>query len=106
MIDNKIREILARRMTLHPEDALGTEECWKDEIAIMSRDVEQTIDFLRNRCTGEEFAWLSEVFEEVQAATHSEELRECLYAVAEKYPDITKEYNILSFIDSGEEKES
>lgn len=103
MIDTEIRDVLARRMALHPEDSFAVEKCWEEEISIMSRDVNQTIDFLENRCTGEEFVWLSEVFEEVQEQVQSESFRQCLLAVAEKYPNETKEYNILDFISTCEE---
>ena len=99
MIDTEIREVLARRMALHPEDSSATEKCWEEEISIMSRDVNQTIDFMENRCSGEEFVWLSEVFEEVQEQVQSERFRQCLLSVAEKYPVETSEYNILDFID-------
>lgn len=98
MIDNEIREVLAKRKALHPEDSFAAEKCWDEEISIMCRDIDQTIDFMRNRCTGEEYAWLSEVFEEVQEQTKSEEFRACLCDLTEKYPEETKEYNILEFI--------
>ena len=102
MIDNEIRQILSRRIALHPEDSLAAEECWKEEIMVLSRDIEETIDFFSNRCTGEEFAWLSKVFEDVLEKTHSKELSSCLCAVARKYPEETQEYNILSFITNDE----
>lgn len=102
MIDNEIREILSKRIALHPEDSFATEECWKEEIMVLSRDIEQTIDFFSYQCTGDEFAWLSEVFEDVLEKTHSEELRNCLREIAKKYPEETQEYNILSFITNEE----
>ena len=98
MIDKEIREVLSRRMALHPEDSFAAEKCWEEEANILCRDMEQTIDFLKNRCTGEEFVWLSEVFEEVQEQAQSERLRQCLLEMTKKYPDETKEYNILEFI--------
>ena len=98
MIDKEIREVLARRMALHPEDSFAVEKCWEEEIRILCRDVAETIDFVENRCTGEEFVWLSEVFEEVQEQINSEELKRCLLATAKKYPDETKKYSILDFI--------
>ena len=84
---------------MHPEDAYGIEKCWDEEIDLMCRDIGQTVDFLKNRCTGEEFVWLSEVFEEVQEQTQSTILRGCLLALTRKYPDETKEFNIMEFID-------
>lgn len=103
MIDKEIREILKERQTVHPEDSNAIEKLWEKEIDILSRDMSETLDFFSNRCTAEEFVWLSEVFEEVQEKTQSDELRECLYSVAKKYPNETKEYNILDFISDKEE---
>ena len=104
MIDAEIRNILSTRKQLHPEDSFATEACWKKEIEIMSADIDQTIDFLLNRCTGEEFVWLSEVFEEVQEHTQSHAFNRCLLTVAKKFPEEVKEYNILSFIKSPSDK--
>lgn len=104
MIDDKIRNVLTKRKQLHPEDLFATEECWKEEIEILSADIDQTIDFLLNRCTGEEFVWLSEVFEEVQERTVAEKLKQCIYKVAEKYPEETREYSILDFVINVEEE--
>lgn len=105
MIDKEIREVLLRRMAFHPEDSFATEKCWEEEINVLCRDIDQTIDFINNRCTGEEFVWLSEVFEEVQEQTHSEKFRQCLLDVTQKYPNETKEYSILEFISPPEENE-
>lgn len=103
MIDKEIRDILEKRKALHPEDSFAAEKCWDEEIQLMCRNIDQTIDFLENRCTGEEFAWLSEVFEDVQAQTQSARFNKCLRALAEKFPKDTKEFNIIEFIGSQEE---
>lgn len=102
MIDNEIKEILDRRKDLHPEDSLATEKCWEEEIRILCRDIDETIDFIENRCTAEEFIWLSEVFEDVQDQLKSESFHQSLLDAAKKFPDETREYNILEFISSEE----
>ncbi len=103
MIDNRIRELLKERKSIHSEDYDRIEKCCVQEIELLSENLKDTIDFISNRCTGDEFVWLSEVFEEVQEKTQSDALRECLYATAEKYPKETKEYSILEFISDPEE---
>lgn len=105
MIDERIKEVLSRRSSLHPEDSISAERCWEEESEILSRNVEESIDFFENRCTGEEFVWLSEVFEDVLEQTQSDELRCCLLALAKKYPEETEEYNILEFIPANDESE-
>ena len=103
MTDDKIREVLEKRITLHPDDDYNTEKCWLKEIDILCNDMDETIDFLRNRCTGEEFAWISEVFDDVAERSQCSDFISCLYEVAKKYPEETKESNILDFIDSAKE---
>jgi hypothetical protein len=98
MIAEEFREVLALRKKLHPEDDFETEEMWKKETEILSRDMQKTIDFLENECTAEELYWISEVFDEVVEKTQSKEFIECLYRVVEKYPAESEEHRILVFI--------
>ena len=99
MIDNEIRKTLIKRISLHPEDSFAAEKCWDEEMRVLCRDIEDTIDFMSNRCTGEEYVWLSEVFEEVQEKLQSPKFNECLKALTKKYPKETEEYNIREFIE-------
>ena len=103
MIDDKIRAVLAKRKVLHPDDDYNTEKCWLKEIDILCNDMNETIDFLRNRCTDEEFSWISEVFDKVAERSQCADFIACLYEVAKKYPEETNESNILEFIDSAKE---
>lgn len=103
MIDNEIRSILQKREQIHSEDYIRIEKCWEKEIEILCRDMSQTMEFIYNRCTGEEFVWLSEVFDEVAKESQSKEFISCLYETAGKYLEITKEYNLVEFIDSAKE---
>lgn len=98
MIEKSIREVLKRRMALHPEDSYALEKCWEDEISVLCSNVDETISFMEEECTEEEFSWLSEVFEEVLEQTGSEMLRRCFLDVAEKYSEETKRYHVLDFI--------
>ena len=42
--------------------------------AILSKDIDSTIDFFNNECTDEELYWLGPVFEDVAEKTQSTEL--------------------------------
>ena len=103
MIDETIKDILSRREKTHPEDSYKIEKLWEEEIAALSQNIEETIDFMQSRCSADEFVWLSEIFEEVAEKTQNLEFVNCLYAVAKKYPAETKEYNIINFIDSAKD---
>ena len=102
MITDEIRKLLKKRLATDSEWFFALEQCWNEETEILSGNIDETISFIENECTGEEFILLSEVFEDVAERTHSRRLIAALRKTAEKYPEETKEYNVLSFINSSE----
>lgn len=89
-----LRAELSHRLALHPNDDFGIEESWKKLTEILSENVDDTIAFLENDCTADEFSWLSEVFDDVAEKTQSKAFVDCLYRVAKKYPEECKKYYI------------
>ncbi len=73
-----LREELNHRLSLHINDDYGLKESWKRITAILSEDVIETIDFIDNDCTDEEFFWLSEVFSDVSEVVQSKQFVETL----------------------------
>lgn len=71
-------------------------------IKLMTEDMTKTIDFLDHGCTGDQFAWLSEIFEEIAEASQSHEFIAAPRRAAKRYPEETKQFNIISFIDDAE----
>ena len=86
MMPEDIRQVLSYRIKLQPEDDIATEECWKKETNILSRDIESTIHFLTTEAADDELAWLSEVFDDVIEATHSHAI---LDAIKQRAKNIT-----------------
>ena len=58
------------------EWADGIEECWRQEISILSEDIPGTIIFLKTECTASEYSWISEVIDDLAAQTQNRELIE------------------------------
>lgn len=85
MIAEEIRAVIAKRSEIPVEWEHFIEQCWLEEIEILSRNINDTIDFLENECTAEEFSWLDEVFDDVAEKTKSRRFVDCLYRVADKY---------------------
>lgn len=85
-------------METNEEWVYGIEQCWKEEIDILSKDIDETINFLQNECTADEFSWLSEVFDDVSEKVQNREFVDCLYRVAEKYPDECDKYHIYNVL--------
>lgn len=76
----------------------------KEMVALFTRDMNETIEFVENECTAEQFSWLSEIFDEIAIASNSKAFIKALRHTAEKYPKTTEKYNITFFIDCAEEQ--
>ena len=102
MLKNEIRTILMKRKATNDEWASGVQQCWEEEIAVLSRDINDTISFFINDCSADEFSWLSEVFEDVAEKTQSRAFVRCLYHVADKYQSECEKYHINRVIQYAE----
>jgi len=94
MITEEIRSAIQKRAVTDDEWDYGVEQCWKEEIEILSRNIDNTIAFLETECTADEFSWLSEIFDDVAEKTQSRAFVDCLYRVAKKFPEECKKYYI------------
>lgn len=102
MIKDKIQPIIEERESTDDEWEYGVEQCHKKLISLLSENIDETIIFLDNDCTADQFSWISEVFDEIADITQSYAFIDALKRLSIKYPEETKEYNILSFIESAE----
>ena len=59
-------------------------------IKIFTSDMNETIKFIENECTAEQFSWLSEIFDDIARTSKSKAFVEALRHTAEKYPETTK----------------
>ena len=76
----QLRNALARRITLHANDDIGTQACWDEMIDILSENITSTLNFFNTECADEEFYWISEIFEDIAERTQSKELIDVLYS--------------------------
>jgi len=95
MITKEIRAVIEKRAEIPDVWEHFIKQCWKEETEILSRNIDDTIDFLENECTADEFSWLSEVFDDVAERTQSRELVDCFYRIADKYPEESAKYHIV-----------
>lgn len=106
MIKDRIIPIIEERERFWTEGQdswdYGIEQNHKKMIALITEDISKSIEFLDNDCTAEQFSWLSEVFDEIAEITQSHAFIDALKRLAVKYPEETKTYNIMSFIESAE----
>ena len=65
-------KLLKERLALHPNDDIGIEENWTEQANLLSSDIGNTIYFILNDITDDQFVWMSEVFEEVAEQSQSQ----------------------------------
>ncbi len=103
MIQDKLQEIIQKLYRLDPEDAYGIEQCWKEEVELLGKDINATINFLDHKCTGEQFVWISEIFDDLVEKSQSKALIECFYRNAKRFPKETERYYLMRHIKMAEE---
>lgn len=102
----KFREIIKERNRIseecYDEWTFGIEQCWEQEIEILSRDISATMSFLQNECTADEFSWISEIIDDLAEITQSRELVQMYKSLMVKFPEECKTYNISDSIQFAE----
>lgn len=77
----------------------GIEECWEQEINILTEDINGTINYLKTECTAEEYSWIAEVLDDIIEITQSKELLQTYIDLMNKFPEECKKYNIEGCIE-------
>ena len=79
-------------------DYWETSPAIKAEIALFTRNLQETVAFLDNDCTADQLSWMSEVYEEISAKLQSWEFIDALKRAADRFPEECKIYNIRECI--------
>lgn len=95
----KFRKVIKQREETDDEWSYGVEQCWKQEIALITEDIPGTIEFLKNDCTAEEFSWLSEILDDIVEIAPSREFVQCYRNLMDKFPVECVKYNIKGSIE-------
>ncbi len=77
-------------------------KCWKAEVAILSEDIDSSIDFLTNDCTEDAYTWISEIIDDLIDSTQSRDLLSCYKQLMSKFPNACDTYNIAYTIECAE----
>ena len=102
-IVNEYTELIAERKAWQGDIDYEHNSIIRSMIELLTRDVDETVHFLKDECNGEQMIWLSEILDEIIEITKSRRIIEACYVVAEKYPETAEEYNIKFFVDSAAE---
>ncbi|WIY62228.1 hypothetical protein [Bacillus arachidis] len=88
MFEEKVKQIIAERKTVHHENSFLIEKYWEQLTKLLSEDIEHTIKFL-DSASEEEIEWISEVFEDIDYDTKNREYIDCLKRLVKKFPNST-----------------
>ncbi|MCQ2543254.1 MAG: hypothetical protein MJ126_03745 [Lachnospiraceae bacterium] len=91
----KLKEIIARRVSLHPEDDFGRIKCWEEALLLVKEDSEAVLDFINNVATDEEVYWFSERLCEMYDLTQDERYIDAFVSRAEHITDEEMKRSIL-----------
>ena len=83
-----LKKTVAEAIALHPEDDYGFERCWKIMTEILTENMTETVNYLINQCTDEEFFWIASVFDDVAEKTQSKDFVD---AVRYRLAQVTRE---------------
>lgn len=93
-----IKDCLHYRIT-EPEDNYYYVTLWEKEVNIVCSDLDAGMQFINNECTDEELYWLSEVFEDIAAKSHSAEFIQCIRERAARVEDSKRRADIQQEIE-------
>lgn len=102
-ISNEFNDLIEKRKTITDDVDYDNNPVIKSMVSLLAQDVPQTVAFIMDNCSKEQFVWMSEILDELIMQTKSTEIINALRLTAQKYPDAAMEYNISYFIDSAAE---
>lgn len=96
---NKLRSIIAKRISMHPEYDLGIEECWKEALKIVKDNLDAVVLFVNNDATDEEVYWFSEILCDIYDLLQDDSIIDAFQKRANKMDDVEMKRSILQEID-------
>lgn len=95
----KIRGIIAERAGTDDECYEDVDRCWAELGAAQTEDYETTEKFLLEDCTADEFAWVSEVYEEIFENAREMRYANLLRRAAKRFPEEEETLRIQKILD-------
>lgn len=92
-------KLLNERLALHPNDDIGIEENWKEQATLLSSNIGDSISFILNDITDDQFVWMSEVFEDVAELSQSQEFVEAIRERALRIESMDDREDVLSEVE-------
>lgn len=98
MIKEKLKEIIARRISIDPEDDYGRKKCWEEALLLVKDNPEFTLRFITEEATDEEVFWFSERLCEMYDISQDERFIQAFQNRADQMTDAEMKQSILQEI--------
>lgn len=80
------------------ENDWQTEQWWGNVSDFMSEQILETINFIKNKCSVDDFILLSEIFEDITQKSKNKDFLNCIEEISKKYFAECEKYNVSSII--------
>ncbi len=101
-VSTTLHLLCALRNKIGLENDWQAEQWWNHVSDFASNHIAETIEFVKNECSADEFSTLSEIFDDIAQKTNSKEFIDALKETAKKFPEECTKYNIQGSIDDAE----
>ena len=101
--------IIALHHFLKLNDKIGLEvdwqrdKWWNDVSDFAAKHIDETIEFVKNECSANEFSTLSEIFDDITNKSKSREFIQAIREAAKRFPEECEKYTIMDSIDFAEQ---
>ena len=94
----KYKDIIAKRISTHPEYDFGIKECWNEALLLVKDDPESVISFICDDATDEEVYWFSEILCDIYDLIQDERIIDAFRKRADKMSDEEMQRSVLQEI--------
>lgn len=101
-VSTTLHFLCALRNKIGLENDWQTEQWWEHVSDFASEHIAETIKFIKEDCSADEFSTLSEIFDDIAQKTNSKDFIDVLKETAKKFPEEFAKYNIQGAIESAE----
>ena len=95
--------LISLRKKIGLENNWQSEQWWKNVSDFMYEQILETINFIENNCSVDDFILLSEIFEDITQKSKSKDFVKCIEETSRKYSAECEEYNVFSLIQNCKE---
>ncbi len=85
------------------ENDWQADKWWDNASDFAAKHIDETIEFVKNECSANEFSTLSEIFDDITNKSKSREFIQAIREAAKKFPEECEKYNIMDSIGFAEQ---